>query len=315
MSTQERSQIPACATIDAPSDVCKACIRGDAAQCWAVSEALDYGDLRKKALFNARGCERGHLPSCIVLGVAYTRGILPSPAGVNGVMIEETACREARNRCSDGELAVCASAAGCEARAHGTSTRTLRERLTAACDAGHGDACSLLAKRTDDRARRLDLTRRGCAAGSTWACTDLGAMQVIGLDPEHGRREGFELLARTCARTGALAACEGASGFLDWRWYDEMHGGTRPRTTYAPTRVEGEVKGPELPPSSQKYGRMWLRFCVAPSGEVERAEITRSSGRPDIDALQLALIREWLLEPRTTSIHRCWSLSPLALFD
>lgn len=212
MAPAERAQLPSCAAVDAPKDACTACERDDGAKCWVVSEALEHGDLRAKALFNARGCELGHVRSCMDLGQAYKRGVLPRPAGVHGVLLEESACREARARCIAGDLAHCATAAGCDRLGHGTTTRRLRRQVVAACDNGHGDACTELA--IADPARLLEWTRR-----------------------------------------------------VD-------------------------------------------RF-----GAVERAESVHSSGHPETDILYLALIRNWRLEPRTTAIQRCWSVSVLTWFS
>lgn len=313
MTPAERAQLPSCAAVDAPQDACTACERDDGAKCWVVSEALEHGDLRAKALFNARGCELGHVRSCMDLGQAYKRGVLPRPAGVHGVLLEESACREARARCIAGDLAHCATAAGCDRLGHGTTTRRLRRQVVAACDNGHGDACTELA--IADPARHLEWTRRGCDGGSTWACTDLGSMQAIGLDPQHGRSEGLALLARTCEQTGFIEACEAARGYLDWRWYREMHGGAYPDGTFAPMRARGEVHGPAKPSAPQTVGRSVLHFCVDRSGAVERAESVHSSGHPETDTLYLALIRKWRLEPRTTAIQRCWSVSVLTWFS
>jgi TPR repeat protein len=126
-----------------------ACSHSSGFGCWRLGTAYEAGlgvanDDDKALNFEYRSCELGFGTGCIALGDAYLRGLGQKPNPGFAFKAYELACKlDKQNGCF--------ALGAAYAKGIGTTKdlAAARASWTTACDAGHGEACRLLAEATD----------------------------------------------------------------------------------------------------------------------------------------------------------------------
>jgi len=153
----------------------KACSGGIAFACTgaAWSHIMPGGGSNNPVLaasFYGKGCDLGDLEACAGLGTCFARG--------SGVPLDQARARELFVRACDGNKGI-----GCKGL--GDLVRDVDPAGAAgfyrqSCDLGYSGGCSYLGDAmisgvgvAHDRARGLELLRRGCKAEYAWACQRL----------------------------------------------------------------------------------------------------------------------------------------------